>query len=971
MTTKKNPVYLISLVFFLSGLSALIFETLWFRTASTVLGSSIWSAAAVLMAFMAGLGIGNLFMALRGDKVTRPLQTYIVIEVVIGLSGVFAIWFLPWISPLVATGLGHLTHHAGLLNLSRFLTAFMVLLLPSIAMGMTIPLLQKFLFHYDSQHDSQHDNQHDNQQGFSRSLGILYGFNTLGAVSGALLAEFGLIAIFGITGSGLFACAVNLLLVLLLLRVFAVDRQTDIVANPLDNNHGGLMQLLALKSALVPPFLAGFILLALEVVWFRYMLLTRSGTSAIFALMLAIVLVGISVGGLISSRITLSKNRLQWLTLSLPLLGAITLSLSFYFFDKIFTTYFSQLDTDLTLFTLAAMVLMLPSCILSGMMYPLFGEVLYQRLAHSTQATGMLTFTNTMGAAIGSGVATFILLPRLGIETAILVLGLGYILAAAFVYMNQRAAGQTNKPLLKVYLPLLFATVVLLVSFPFGALQGAYQTFAKVKLPNEQLIKIKEGMNETLQYYQQQRFGQPLYFRLVTNHFSMSGNDFVGKRYMKLYAYFPYIFNRQIKDVLQISYGVGSTAEAISRLNSVEHFDVVDISEDILNLSSIIHTATGIFPLQDKRTEVHLEDGRFFLQTSQRQYDLITGEPPPPKNAGIVNLYTQEYFELIYQRLKPKGMVTYWLPVHDLHDTDALAIIKAFCEVFEGCSLWNGVGLEFMLVGVKGQLDPISTEQFNSAWDSEIGEQLKSIGFDSPAMLGTTFMADSTLLKRLTAQVPPVTDNYPQRITPNQQAMQAHSTLYAGLLDINRRKEAFKHSDYIARLLPQDIIEQTLPNFAHENVLTGLTAPLYGDKSLYYWQELTNMLLQTDLVALPLLLLQSSPAEQAIISQIAAQTDAESLDSLNPKGASVKTPQYQLAVGKQLLVARQYQQAQAHFEKHIATLRVDEAQAIYIRQLFLLTKALAGHTAKSELQALSETLLLDKQFVAWFRQRFL
>ncbi|MFT4929188.1 MAG: spermidine synthase [Phenylobacterium sp.] len=954
MTTKKNPVYLIPSVFFLSGFSALIFETLWFRTASVVLGSSIYSAAAVLMAFMAGLGIGNILMALRGDSVTQPLKTYIVIEVIIGLSGVFAIWFLPVISPLMAKGLSHFTSHEGLLNLSRFITAFLVLLLPSTAMGMTIPVLQKFLHHH---------NQH-----FSRSLGILYGFNTLGAVSGALVAEFGLIAVFGISGSGWVACVINLLLVLMVLRAFSLDQQAALI----EKSGGGIGQLLALKTALIPPFLAGFILLALEVVWFRYMLLTRSGTSAIFALMLAIVLVGIGVGGLISSRIPLNKNRLQWLTLWLPLLGAVTVSLSFFAFDKIFTTYFGQLDADLTVFIGAAMVLMLPSCIISGMMYPLFGEVLYQRLEHTTGATGMLTFTNTMGAALGSGVATFILLPELGVENAILLLSLTYIVAAGFVYRNHCGDKPVAKPLLKVYLPVLSATALLLVCFPFGALQGAYQTFAKVMLPNEKLLKVKEGLNETLQYYQAERFGQPLYFRLVTNNFSMSGNDFAGQRYMKLYAYFAYIFNRDIKDVLQISYGVGSTAEAISRLNSLQHFDVVDISEDILQLSSIIHSATGIFPLKDKRTKVHLEDGRFFLQTTPRQYDLITGEPPPPKNAGIVNLYTQEYFQLIHQRLKPKGMVTYWLPVHDLHDTDALAIIKAFCNVFSDCSLWNGVGLEFMLVGVKDGIDPISTEQFHSAWDSEIGQPLKTIGFETPAMLGTTFMADSTLLKQITEHIDPVTDNYPQRIEPRQQGMLNYSKLYAGLLDIDRRKAAYQQSDYIARLFSPQVIDETVKSFVWENLLTGLTAPLYGDKTLYYWQQLTNVLLNSDLVALPLLLLHSSPAEQAIIDKIKAggHDDMTAL----AKNSTPKTPQYRLALIKQLLVARQYQQALVHFEQHILSFKVGEAKAVYISQLFLLTRALAGEQAgkvdKNALRILSESPMLDKQYVAWFRQRF-
>ena len=77
-----------ALVFFLSGCSALIFETVWFRVASVVLGSSVWSAAAVLMAFMAGLGLGNTAMAFWGQRVKRPFRMYIIIELLIAFAGV-------------------------------------------------------------------------------------------------------------------------------------------------------------------------------------------------------------------------------------------------------------------------------------------------------------------------------------------------------------------------------------------------------------------------------------------------------------------------------------------------------------------------------------------------------------------------------------------------------------------------------------------------------------------------------------------------------------------------------------------------------------------------------------------------------------------------------------------------------------------------------------------------------------------
>lgn len=60
-------------------------------------------------------------------------------------------------------------------------------------------------------------------------------------------------------------------------------------------------------------------------------------------------------------------------------------------------------------------------------------------------------------------------------------------------------------------------------------------------------------------------------------------------------------------------------------------------------MSDIIYTPDA-HPLRDPRVQVHLEDGRFFLQTTDERFDLITGEPPPPRTPGTVNLYTREYF---------------------------------------------------------------------------------------------------------------------------------------------------------------------------------------------------------------------------------------------------------------------------------------------------------------------------------------
>ena len=105
--------------------------------------------------------------------------------------------------------------------------------------------------------------------------------------------------------------------------------------------------------------------------------------------------------------------------------------------------------------------------------------------------------------------------------------------------------------------------------------------------------------------------------------------------------------------------------------------------------------------------------GRFFLQTTPQRYDLITGEPPPPKMAGVASLYTREYFELMKDRLNPGGIATYWLPAYLALEDEALAIIRAFCEAFEDCSLWSGFHRDWILVGSRGGIAPVTRAHFS------------------------------------------------------------------------------------------------------------------------------------------------------------------------------------------------------------------------------------------------------------------
>ncbi len=678
-----------SLVFFLSGCSALAFETIWFRVTSVVLGSSIFSASAVLMAFMTGLGIGNAIVAFRGERIRDPIGLYVIIEILIGISGVAIIFFLPFISYLVGNALADLVENTALLNFARFTVAFLVLLIPAIAMGCTLPVLHKALNTVESS--------------FAKSIAHLYGWNTFGAVAGTLITEFFLIYWLGINATALFACLLNFLAALILYLSFSGSYpQLTAQSNPLSFPHH--------KKLLFGPAIAGMLLLALEVIWFRYLSMIQRETTTLFSIMLAVVLFGIASGGMVVSRSRISEKKIDSILLFLAVVAAIVTTLSYLLFQAIYSNYFDELRASRLVFSLAAVLLMFPICFVSGMLFPLFGEKLHQAIGVNTQSSGTLTLANTFGAAFGSGLATFLLLPVLGIELSVLAISLSYIVIAILSMLRSIARTRPKYCLQTIVV----ATIGIVAIFPFGGINNSYQVFAAQVVPGEKLVTVKESIYSTLQYYKKEVLGEAESYRLVTNGYSMSGTNFAGERYMKLFAYLPYIMQGELEDVLLISYGVGNTAQAITQLDSMQSLDIVDVSRDIVALSAPVHEEIGYAPLQDSRVNVHIEDGRFFLQTSDTRYDLITGEPPPPKSPSIVNLYTREFFQLTRQHLKPRGIVSYWLPAHDLLASDSAAIISAFYDVFENCSLWNGFDRDFILIGTNSELPLLDMEDIQS-----------------------------------------------------------------------------------------------------------------------------------------------------------------------------------------------------------------------------------------------------------------
>jgi len=483
--------------------------------------------------------------------------------------------------------------------------------------------------------------------------------------------------------------------------------------------------------------------------------------------------------------------------------------------------------------------LMLPVAVTSGCFFTLIGAALREKVGTDAGTAGALTLANTIGAGLGSLAGGFVLLPILGIEKSFFAIGLLFAIAGlGLAWSRESLTRHTTRVAVLAAVPLVF--------FPHGSMLDTHYRVQQARNGGGEIVETREGLTETIVYLRHSLEGETLEYRMLTNGHSMSSSRGSGRRYMKLYTYLPAALHPKLERGLLISYGVGQTAKSLTDTASFKELHFVDISRDVVELNRVVFPELQDRPTHDPRVTVHIEDGRAFLQTTDLRFDLITGEPPPPGMAGIVNLYTREYFQQMHGRLAPGGMVTYWLPLHSLTDQSAKAILRGFCDVFEDCSLWNGMSSSLMMVGTRGSMQRVSREHFEAQWaDPVVAPELHALGFERPEQLGALFIGGSDWLRAETAGAAPLIDDWPGRIllpfAESAPALRAHypnwektrppsyqftggvespSPSYERWIDAGSEAETrFLASSFVQHWWPPELIEASLPYFRYQRII--------------------------------------------------------------------------------------------------------------------------------------------------------
>jgi hypothetical protein len=466
--SQKGRVAVLCGVLFLSGTGALIFETLWLRLSGLAFGNSIWAAALILSSFMAGLALGNALAASSRIRRWRPLYFYAVLEVLVAFFGCTVVFGLPVAGDLMRPVWQMLWDYQPTLLGLRFVVSFLILLVPTTAMGLTLPVIIEDPLLRGTE--------------FGRAIGFLYGSNTLGAMLGAILGEAYLLGAFGLYGTSLAAAAVVCVAAAIALAVARFGAAREVAGfEGADSSQRSTFPL-SFDASYRPPwrllfvsFGTGLVLLALELIWFRFLRLYVASSPTAFAVMLAVVLAGIGLGGIAAGAISRRSTGSNQLVSVLLLLAAIGVLLSYLLFpgEVVKTAAGAFSLASWSQIALLCLALMFPVSFLSGMMFPTIVARIQVEVTDRMNSTGIASLLNTSGAAIGPLVATFVLLPSLGYQPSLICCAAAY--ASLSIIVTERALCSLRRPTGIILVTLWIGLILGLIFFPYRRTEAHFE----------------------------------------------------------------------------------------------------------------------------------------------------------------------------------------------------------------------------------------------------------------------------------------------------------------------------------------------------------------------------------------------------------------------------------------------------------------------------------------------------------------
>lgn len=726
---------------FLSGTAALVFQVLWIKQLSLVVGVEVSAIAGAVSAFFLGLALGGWLLGRKADHLRRPVRFYAKLEAAVALSCVAVTWLLARSAAAFVAAEAHS-------SLAAWLAVGLLLAIPAFLMGGTLPVLLRAV---------------SRQQGadVSRSGGAMYAANTCGAILGALLPAFFLIPRFGVQGAALAAASLN---VLAALGAWMLDRRAGDSAAPAVSPQSAAAPLSGEARLAVALYaVAGAVALGYEVIWSQMIVPFMSTRAFAFAIVLATYLAGLAIGAALYARWA-HRVRNPWPVFGFLIAGAGLLAvLEVAMLGKWLIVAQTQAEAAVyqwtgsgfagmcARFAVAAASLVLAPTLLLGAAFPAVLRIAVGDRQVGREAGAVLA-GNTLGGIAGTLLTGFLLLPALGLVRTLSVLAAIAAAVGAVAAWRGRSDGRAATG---------WAT----------GIAGLATLAVVAMLPADQFARLLPGASGAgLVFYEESHGGTVAvveragngnrFHRLYIQGVSNSGDAMPSLRYMRLQALLPLIVHAgEPRSALVVGYGTGITAGALSQYRGLEKRAVAELLPAVLRAAP--HFQGTFQAATDPGLDKRLRDGRRELQASAERWDLITLEPPPPSAAGVVNLYSRDFYQLAASRLAPQGIVAQWLPLPTQNEDDTRALIASFIQVFPHAQLWTSELHEMLLLGSMQPLTLDAARIQARYAQPDTAAALRAVGVPSAAALLSTWVTDRDGLARFAGDTPAVTDDRP------------------------------------------------------------------------------------------------------------------------------------------------------------------------------------------------------------------
>jgi spermidine synthase len=738
MRSDKSTVLVFAL-FFVSGITGLVYEVAWTRMLITVFGSTTHAVSTVLAAFMGGLALGSIILGKFGDRFERPVLAYGILEILIGIYAILMPVIIGGLFGLYSAVFEAFGQQPLPVAILRFLLTFLVILIPTTLMGGTLPILSKFAGREFEK--------------LGKNIGGLYALNTFGAVIGSFITGFVLLELFGVSTS-VYLAAVVTILVGIIASTAGRKPVTLVTAQPAGD---------AKKPAEapgLPTYTAFVILLAIGISGGaapKVLVFSLGATAHAFSLMLTTFLIGIALGSFISSRLAdRSKHPTEAFGVIEIIIGLAAL-VSIYLLSRLDLTrqYFDIRDAGGDLFKLrgggflqAATILFVPA-VFMGAAFPLVTRI-YARKNLVSSSIGRIYFFNTVGAVAGSLIAGFVLVPLLGSARSIAFIASFNIAAGVLLF----TCG-TRRRLWALAAPCALVIFMIVASMIRPAVFA--RTF-NIKEKGSELLYFKEGVSGTVTVHR-----YPDYDLLAIDGVNVAGTSDMLRVTQKLQGHLPILLAPGKERVAHIGFGSGETLRILT-LHGAHHIDGIEICRDVISVARRFFS--DLNRLVFDRPEVHITimDGKNFVLLTRDEYDIIMTDSIYPGAGGASALYTYDHFMAVRDKLKTGGIASCWLPL-DLSREDMQVALKAFNDAFPNMAIWYcymTFSQHALLVGKKDEAIDIDLGRFVAAFeDPVISEDFRSILIDDPFTLISCFFADGDAVREFCGDAPRHSDDHP------------------------------------------------------------------------------------------------------------------------------------------------------------------------------------------------------------------